>query len=153
MLKQESWDILIKVKLLQTKQLDLIWISPNIKSNRQIWTLDRFDHNYDSICVFPKKFFFKFLLLNRKMCLAHAKRCSSVKIKMGMYKIDALTYFHSCVNSIWYCCCLTLEGQYLRRICCLLSWLTILKLHWKLNLKINYHLEFVIIVCQISLVF
>ena len=49
------------------------------------------------------------------MCLAHAKRRSSVKIKMGIYKIDALTYFHSCVNSIWYRCCLTLEGQYLKK--------------------------------------
>ena len=73
----------------------------------------------------------------------------SVKIKMGVYKTDALTYFdrqHSCVNSIWYPCCLSLEGQDLR-ICGLLSWLTTFKIRRKLNFRINDHLEFVAIVC------
>ena len=98
------------------------------------------------------KLFGNFLLHNRKICSTYVKKIHrSIKIKMKVKKIDALTYFdhrHSSVNSIWYPCCLSLERQYLRTICGLLSCLKTLNIHRKVNFRINDNLDLVIIVCQ-----
>ena len=60
-------------KLLQTNWNQFILIHPNIKSI--LTNFDEFDQNYGSICVFPQsKFFSKFLLQNRTMHSADAKK-------------------------------------------------------------------------------
>ena len=97
-------------------------------------------------------FFGNFLLHSKKMGSADIKQDTRPSKLIWGYRKQMrwLHYFnhkHSCVNSIWYLCCLSLEEQYLRRICGLLSWLTTLKIRRKLNFRINNHLEFVMIVC------
>ena len=72
----------------------------------------------------------------------------SVKSKMKVYKTDALTSFDckcSSINWIWspYC---PWKGSIWERFG-VLSWLMTLKVHQKLNFRINDHLEFFIIVC------
>ena len=87
----------------------------------------------------------------RRWARPTSKRCRSVKIKIGVYKTEPLTYFdrkHCSINSIWYPCCLSLQGQYLRRNYCLLNWITTSKIRRKLNFGINDYLEMVIIICQ-----
>ena len=141
---------MIIVKPSQTNLNYLILIPPNIKGI--LTNFQGFDHNCGSIYVFPLPMFFgKFLLQNKSMCLANVKKAGPLKLRCGLYETDKLTYFddkYSCVNSIWYLYCLSLEGKYLKRICGLSSWLITLKIQQKLNFRINDHLEFAIIVCQ-----
>ena len=78
------------------------------------------------------------------MLCRRQKRHKSVKVEMGVYRTNVLTYFdrkHCCVSWIWYPCGLNLELQYLKKIC-ELSWLKTLNIRWKLNFRINDHLEF-----------
>ena len=48
---------------------------------------------------------------------------------------------NSSINSIWYPCSLSMEGQYLRRIRDLLSWLMTLKLRQKLKFQNQWSFE------------